>query len=147
MKNTLEHKKKTRNLNRWLVLVCLVGSGAASAVVIGYPKKPSVRPAAIPKALSYQEKKPVDTGGFTAVLPSLDRWPPTASFEEIARVFKGVGFRNIEKIERQLAAPEFPKDRRVVFELAKASLYNYEADPRRGLRRLAESADLAGRGR
>jgi hypothetical protein len=130
MKKTLQ-KAKTRHLNRWLILVCLVGSGAASAVVIGYPKKPALRPSAITKALSYQEKKPVDTGGFTAVLPSLDRWPPTASFEEIARIFKGVGFRNIEKIERQLATPEFPKDRRIIFELAKASLFNYEADPAR----------------
>ena len=52
-------------------------------------------------------------------------------FEEIGRIFKGVGFRNIEKIDRQLAQPGFPEDRRIVFELAKASLFNYEAEPAR----------------
>ena len=66
---------KIRHLNRWLMLVCLVLSGVVSSVVIGYPKKPASGRPSITKTLSYQEKKPVDTGGFTAVLPTLDRWP------------------------------------------------------------------------
>ncbi len=124
-------RTKTRHLALWLVLGCLVLAGVLSAVMIANRRKPADRPTGPSKALSYHEKKPVDTGGFTAVLPTLDRWPPDATFEEIGRVFKGVGFRNIEKIERQLAQPGFPEDRRIVFELAKASLFNYEAEPGR----------------
>ena len=116
---------------RRVALVGLVLAAVSCAVAIAYHSKPAERLIAAPKPLVYQEKKPVDTGGFTAVLPTLDRWPPTASFEEIGRVFKDVGFRNIEKIDRQLAAPGFPNDRRIIFELAKASLFNYEADPGR----------------
>ena len=114
--------KKTGNVTRGPVVVCLVVMAALAALWFAYPRKPPEQTARVPKELSYQEKKPVDTGGFTAVLPTLDRWPPSASLEEISSYFKGVGFRNIEKIDRQLAQPEFPDDRRIVFELAKASL-------------------------
>ncbi len=38
--------------------------------------------------LAYREKAPLDAGGFTAVLPTLKPWPPSASLEEIARSFE-----------------------------------------------------------
>ncbi len=123
-------QKKT-NVTLWLVIACLALGGVLWAVAIGYPRGPADQSAGPPKRLSYQEKKPVDTGGFTAVLPTLERWKPYASLEEISHHFQRVGFRNIEKINRQLAQPGFPDDRRIVFELAKASLFNYEGEPAR----------------
>jgi hypothetical protein len=99
--------------------------------MFGYLRKPPTRPVRDRPALTFQEKKPIDTGGFTAVLPMLEPWPPSSSLEEVSRYFKRVGYRNIEKIDQQLAQPGFPDDRRIVFELAKAALFNYEAEPAR----------------
>jgi hypothetical protein len=126
-------ERKSRSASRTAVLFCLVLGALVSGlgVAIGYVKRPPARPVVNREAISFLEKKPIDTGGFTAVLPTLDRWPPTASLEEISAHFKRVGFRNIEKIDQQLAQPGFPDDRRIVFELAKASLFNYEAEPGR----------------
>ena len=61
------------------------------------------------EAISYQEKKPVDTGGFTAVLPiarplAADR----VARGDQRRTSSGVGFRNIEKIDRSSRSPGFP---------------------------------------
>src|ERR1017187_7254479 len=124
-------QRKTRSGARTVVLCCLGLLAVISALVIGYSRRPTARRGLDRGAISYQEKKPVDPGGFPAVLPTLDRWPPSASLEEISGYFKRVGYRNIEKIDRQLAQPGFPDDRRIVFELAKAALYNYEAEPGR----------------
>jgi hypothetical protein len=79
----------------------------------------------------YQEKKPMDTGGFMSVLPMLDPWPPTASLEEIRSHFKGVGYRKIEKIDRFLASSSGNDERQLLMRFVRASIYQYEADPKR----------------
>ncbi len=127
----MTQQRKTGRIIFWLALACVAAVGLISAVLIAYPRKKADQSTSPPKVLSYQEKRPVDTGGFTAVLPALDRWPPEATLEEIGGYFKRVGFRNIEKIDRQLAEPGFPEDRRIVFKMAKAALFNYEAEPGR----------------
>jgi hypothetical protein len=83
---TLE--RKTTKITRWMVFGCVAIGGAIWAVVIGYPavktghpRKAAGQSTAPREALSYKEKRPVDTAGFTAVLPLLERWPPTASIE------------------------------------------------------------------
>ncbi len=101
---------------------------------------------------SYQEKKPIDTGGFTAVLPSLERWNDNASLDEVSHHFKNVGFRNIERIERNLVRPELADQHRIVLVLTKAALFNYEGDTNRAYKTLDEArswldgkGELAGR--
>ena len=91
MSQTLE--RKSRSATRTVVLFCLVLGALVSGlgVAIGYWKRPPQRPVVNREAISFQEKKPIDTGGFTAVLPTLDRWPPTASLEEISAVFQAGG--------------------------------------------------------
>ena len=147
MTQTLQRKSRSSALTAILYLCILAAILSGVAVGIAYLRRPPERPVVNREAISYQEKKPIDTGGFTAVLPTLDRWPPTASLEEIGGYFKRVGFRNIEKIDQQLAQPGFPDDRRVVFELAKASLFNYEAEPGRAYEVLEQGTDLARRAR
>ncbi len=121
-----------------------------AAVVIRYSRGSVSHAAGNHPPRKYQEKKPIDTSGFTAVLPTLESWPPTASLEEIARVFRGVGYRKIDGIDKQLAQLDFPDQRRIVFTLAKAALFHYEGEPNRaeqilaGARRwLGDKDDLA----
>jgi hypothetical protein len=147
MSHTLQGKTQgiaRRTAFRWLLPGGLIAALLIAAVVIGYPRKPVARSTTTPKALSYHEKRPVDTGGFSAVLPSLDRWPPSATLEEISGYFKRVGYRNIEKIDRQLAEPDFPDDRRIVFAMARASLFNYEAEPGRAYEALQQTRTWLG---
>ena len=145
MKKTLQ-RVKTRHLNRWLILVCLVLSGVVSSVVIGYPKKPAVRPPDIIQDALLPGKK---TGrhGWVHRRAALAR--PLASDGVVRRDRPRTSRGRVPEHREDrppVGQPEFPKDRRIVFELAKASLFNYEADPARGVRGLAEGAHLAGRG-
>ncbi len=129
----------------------MLGAVAASfAVKSARRAAPPV--AALPPPSSYQEKKPIDTGGFTAVLPGLERWKDNASLEEISQVFRNVGFRNIERIDRNLARPGLSDQHRIVFMLTKAALFNYEGDTNHAYEMLEEArkwldgkGELAGR--
>ena len=145
MTQTLQRKSRSSALTAILYLCVLAAILSGVALGIAYLRRPPELPIVNREAISYQEKKPVDTGGFTAVLPTLDRWPPNASLEAISGYFKRVGYRNIEKIDRQLAQPGFPEDRRIVFEMARAALFNYEAEPARAYAELSKLQSLARR--
>jgi hypothetical protein len=111
----------------------------AAAVVIRYSGGSVSRPAAERPSRKYQVKKPIDTSGFTAVLPTLEPWPTTASLKEVAQVIRGVGHRNIDRIDKQLAQPDFPDQRRIVFSLAKAALFHFDGEPNQAEQVLAET--------
>jgi hypothetical protein len=83
---------------------------------------------------AYQERKVIDTSGFGAVLPMLQPWPETATLEEIAAVFRRVGYRDIERLEEGLALPGLTEPNRLVLTLMKAALFNYEGEPDRAYR-------------
>ena len=130
MKQKTTPRRPTRGLARSVIAILLLGSVAAE-VVMRYSRSSAGSRAANRHSVHFQEKKRIDTGGFTAVLPYLDPWPPTASLEEISHYFERVGFRNIDKIDKILVQPGFPDDQKIVYTLAKASLFNYEAEPGR----------------
>ncbi len=91
------------------------------------------------RKIAYQPRKAMDTGGFNALLPMLRRWAPTASLEEISNSFRGAGHANIAQLDKILTQPELPDERRILYLLIKASLYNYEAEPAKALEVLAEA--------
>ncbi|MGO9924297.1 MAG: CRTAC1 family protein [Isosphaeraceae bacterium] len=89
--------------------------------------------------IAYQPRKAMDTGGFTALLPRLAPWPPTASLLEVSNSFRGAGHANIAQLDKILAHPEVPDERKIVYLLMKAALYNYEAEPARALEVLEQT--------
>ena len=128
--------KALKLLGATLVLAAAAVSGAS---VIRYSRGSVGAPKTERPPRKYQAKKPIDTSGFTAVLPILEPWPPMASLKEVAQVFRGVGHRNIDRIDKQLAQPEFPDQRRIVFTLAKAALFHFDGEPNRAEQVLAET--------
>src|SRR5262249_22881984 len=73
----------------------------------------------------------VDTGGFFNVLAHLQPWKADASLEEIGNVFRGLGYKNIEVIDRGLADPGKSDVQRLTLLISKAILFNYEGEPNR----------------
>jgi hypothetical protein len=114
----------------------LVGSAMVAALKYSIgsatPKEAPVR------KVAYQPRKPMDTGGFTALLPRLSRWPQAASLEEVSNSFRGAGHANIAQLDKILAHPELPDERKIVYLLMKAALHNYEAEPAKAADVLAE---------
>ena len=55
------------------------------------------------RSVTYQPRRPVDTGGFFNVLAHLPPWKPDASLEEISDTYRGLGYKNIEVIDRSLS--------------------------------------------
>jgi hypothetical protein len=138
MKQKSRSSRTRRRVARSLIALLLLASLGA-LVVVGYSRNFAGTRANDRPPIPFQEKKRLDTSGFAAVLPYLDPWPPTASLEDISHYFERVGFRNIEKMDKMLAQPGFPDDQRIVFTLAKASLFNYEAQPDQAYKVLAEA--------
>ena len=138
MSKTREPKLLKRALTRIVIALLLLG-GVAAGVAMKYPRESiDSRPVNHPP-LRYREKKAIDTSGFTAVLPILERWPATASLADIGQYFKGAGYRNIDKIDQSLAQYQVPDERKIVFTLMKASLFNYEGEPGRAYEILAQA--------
>jgi hypothetical protein len=113
--------------------------------------KATIRPR--PKAIAgdYKPRKPMDTGGYLFVTTSIPAWKPDASLLEISDVWRRVGYRTIDQIDKQLAMPGVPPQDRCSMLLTKISLLNYEGEPKQAykvldeLRALLESDDkLAG---
>ncbi len=73
----------------------------------------------------------MDTSGFISVVESLPRWKPDTSFEELARIWDGVGHRNIAEIDRVLESPGMRASDRFMLLMTKAMFLNYEGEPGR----------------
>jgi hypothetical protein len=84
MKQKPKPQRPRRRLATLLIALLLLGSVTA-VVVVQYSRNPADSRADGRVPSEYQEKKRIDTSGFTAVLPYLDPWPPTASLEESTR--------------------------------------------------------------
>ncbi len=123
---------------RFAVGLLLIGAAIAGAVM-RYSRGSATHRAGERKPLAYREKQSMDTGGFMTVLPMLKPWPPSASLAEIGEAFRRVGYRDIEQLDRMIAAPGLPDSRKIVLMLVKASLFNYEGEPVRADRVLEEA--------
>ncbi len=113
------------------LLGLLMFGGAVAAAVITYSRGSDAprRDKRIP--LVYREKAPLDAGGFTAVVPALEPWPPSASLEEISHSFQRAGYRLIDRLDQKVDQEKPPDPQKVMPLLMKAALFNYEGEPRR----------------
>ncbi|MEI8021303.1 MAG: hypothetical protein WCH39_24055 [Schlesneria sp.] len=70
-------------------------------VVIGSDTTQSAS-SAKPK-LDYRPRFELDAVGFVSVGRAIEPWKPDASLDEIAKVWDRIGYRTVERIDRQLA--------------------------------------------
>lgn len=81
-----------------------------------------------------------DAVGFVSVGRAIEAWNPEASSAEIAKVWDRIGYRTIERIDRQLAnKPQLTEMDRYSSLYTKASLMNYEGEPQQAYRLLQEA--------
>jgi hypothetical protein len=135
---TRQTERRPARFATWLLggLLIAVISGGVVLVVSSARSTPRT---GLPGNLAYAERKAIDTGGFSAVLPALEAWPRSASLEEIRETFRQAPGLDIERIDSTLAMPGVSEEHQAVFRLVKASIANYEAGPRRALKTLEET--------
>src|SRR5271166_4268307 len=71
--------------------------------------------------LVYRKKEPLDAGGFSAVLPTLCPWPPSASLEEISHSFRRAGYQLIDRLDQGLIQEKRSDQEKIVPRLMKAA--------------------------
>jgi hypothetical protein len=110
----------------------LPGPALAATVQSKTAAPPDARSAHVRRPPDYQSRyMGVDTSGFLLAFDLLVPWEPRASFEDVARSWNRIGYRNIESIDRSLAQGNISDQVRYEMQEKKASLYNYEGEPRR----------------
>jgi ASPIC and UnbV/FG-GAP-like repeat len=111
----------------------------ATAAVMKYSRGSATPRSSNRARLAYRQKAPLDAGGFSAVLPTLRPWPPSASLDEISNSFRRAGYELIDRIDRGLSREERTDQQKIVPVLMKASLFNYEGEPGRAYQILEET--------
>ncbi len=97
--------------------------------------------AKIPK-LAYRPREPIDTAGFLLVGALLPKWEPKASLATISEAFQRVGYRNIERLDADLADPNIDDQKRASLLMNKAAMLNYEGDPKQAYQVLEQGRAL-----
>lgn len=92
-----------------------------------------------PALLDYRPRQQVDTSGLATVISALRPWRLGATLPEIASAWRGIGHRTIEQVDERLAAGPLPLRERLSYLLAKASLLNYEGEPKQAYQELSEA--------
>ena len=137
-----------------LDLRLLAGLLLTAVVVVGawkYFSRPPTTPvtAASRPPLNYEPRRPLDTGGFKAATTFLPPWGPDATLQEISTAWQRVGYRTIERIDRQMAGRVLSAEELLPILFLKAMLCNYEGEPEQAyavveeLRSQVEKDDIA----
>src|SRR5271166_4570200 len=115
------------------VIVSISSSRGTAAKPSYAPRSEDLRQATTVTASpgGYQARKRPDTAGFQEVCHRLPPWGPDASLEEIAAIWQGVGYRNIEVIDEMLGDPVRTDVEKFNLMMAKTILLNYENEPKR----------------
>lgn len=111
-------------------LACQRGPAQAPTPDLAPPDRP------VP---NYQPRRTVDSGGFQTAVAEVRPWPDSASLEEIAGRWRGLGPRLIAAIDAQADHPAANPGARLFDLLVKAAVCNYEGDPRRAYAVLGEA--------
>ncbi|MSQ96909.1 MAG: CRTAC1 family protein [Gemmataceae bacterium] len=119
----------TKSRVPYALLIGLVGVVAAVVITLNYSTWFAPSTPARPQ-LRYQARKGGDPSGFSVVLPNVKSWKPDASLEEVSNAWKGIGFRIADKIDQRAAQSNLDDDAKIPFHLDKATLFNYEGDPK-----------------
>jgi hypothetical protein len=86
----------------------------------------------------------LDISGLATLGPMLPKWKPEASLKEISDIWKGAGYRAIEKIGRQLESTALSDDQRIMQMLTKSALWNYEGEAEKSYQVLEELRSFVG---
>src|SRR5262245_61288102 len=117
----------------------LVIVGIAAAVLMTSSRGMNARLADDRRQPGYKTREPLDTGGFFNVLSHLPPWKPDASLAEISALSRGLGYRNIEEVDRSLSDPKNTDVQRLTLLVSKAILFNYEGEPDRAYEVLTQA--------
>lgn len=88
--------------------------------------------------LSFQPRRTFDIGGYQEVQAHVGPWRGE-SLEDCAKAWDRVGYRLIDRIDRDLASASVTDAMAIELLLKKAALFNYEGDPKRAYEVLAEA--------
>jgi hypothetical protein len=91
-----------------------------------------------PRQLQYQPRMAMDTSAFYSALAHL-RWPADASLELIRDNWRNVDVRMAEELDKGLPSPGENDSYRLLVLLSRASLYNFQAEPKRACDLLDET--------
>jgi hypothetical protein len=118
-----------------IAVIAVVLLASISRGIVAHPADSSRgmvgNPSAKGRTVAYQPRRPLDTGGFFNVLAHLPPWKPNASLEEISNICRGLGYKNIEDIDRSLSDASKSEEQRLTLLISKAILFNYEGEPNR----------------
>lgn len=90
------------------------------------------------KQLKYQPRRDIDTSAFYSALAHL-RWPSGSSLERIRDDWKEVGGRMAQELDTVLPPPGKSDSYRLLILLSRASLFNFEGEPKRAYELLSET--------
>ena len=119
-------------------LATVAGIGALSWWRWRATREPVIPPAPDTKRLDYRPRIINDTSGYVAIATVVPPWKPTATLKEIGELWRRVGHRNIEELDRALAANLPLEMDPMQLRLLKAMFSNYEGDPQQANRVLDE---------
>jgi hypothetical protein len=130
--------------SRLVVPAVLLASAGVFAVARLSHSDPDAGPARAPglKALNYQPRVPLDSGGFFMVNSKITPWAPGASLEEVSANWRDFGHRLLGRVDQDLAQPWLPANLRIESLVLKAQCYNYLGRPRDAYRVLTEGRAL-----
>lgn len=143
---------QTSRLRSWTgpILVSVFSVSAILAVVCFWSASQSAttinQPARRPP-LNYLPRQTFDDSGYGTVNDYVAPWEPNATLEEIRDCYENLGYRAIERMDRELNEPQLSKQRRIATLSAKTSILNFEGETQRAyevleeIQRVAESDD------
>jgi ASPIC and UnbV/FG-GAP-like repeat len=111
------------------IVVLMSGSLGTPAKRDGAPRSGDKLLADTGPQAGYRPRKQVDTEGFQSVCLRMPGWKPDATLEEIADIWRGVGYRNIEVIDRMLPDPGLTDVDKFDLMMARSIFLNYENEP------------------
>jgi hypothetical protein len=135
--NPTDHRFVARLLTG-LILIAVIAVVLLMSIPRGIVARPAdssrgivANPSAGRRSETYQPHRPLDTGGFFNVLAHLPPWKSDASLEEISGIYRGLGYKNIDVIDRSLSDNSKSDEARFTLLISKAILFNYEGEPNR----------------
>ena len=84
-----------------------------------------------PPDLVYAERRPIDTSGFTAILPAMEPWPrfSVAGTRFATRSAGAARATSRRSTQPSAIARRSADEQQIVLRLVKAAIYQYDADP------------------
>ena len=82
-------------------------------------------------SLAFGERRPIDTGGFTTILPALEKWPTESSLTQIRDALRDIGPRSIARIDEDLRKSSLSPESQLILRFSRAAIFQFDGDPKR----------------